>query len=71
MSKWGVLCYSTCSIQPDENNLVVRRFLSDNNDFELKLEKLTLPSAEGFDHDGGYVAVIANEFRDSDRAAYL
>jgi 16S rRNA (cytosine967-C5)-methyltransferase len=57
----GVICYSTCSIQPGENNLLVRRFLAENNDFELKLEKLTLPSAEGFDCDGGFTAVIANK----------
>jgi 16S rRNA (cytosine967-C5)-methyltransferase len=57
----GVICYSTCSIQPDENGFLVGRFLADNSDSELKLEKLTLPSAEGFDHDGGYVVIIANE----------
>jgi 16S rRNA (cytosine967-C5)-methyltransferase len=57
----GVICYSTCSIQPDENGLLVSRFLAENNGFELKLEKLTLPSAEGFDHDGGYVAIIAGK----------
>jgi 16S rRNA (cytosine967-C5)-methyltransferase len=57
----GVICYSTCSIQPDENGFLIRRFLADNDDSELKLEKLTLPSAEGFDHDGGYVAIIAKE----------
>jgi len=53
----GIICYSTCSIQPDENNFVVRRFLADS-DFEPGFEKLTLPSAEGFDHDGGYAAVV-------------
>jgi 16S rRNA (cytosine967-C5)-methyltransferase len=60
LKRGGVICYSTCSIHPGENNLLVRRFLAENNDFELKLEKLTLPSAEGFDHDGGFTAVIAN-----------
>jgi len=54
----AVLCYSTCSIQPQENNLLVRRFLAENVSYRLKLEKLTLPSAEGFDHDGGYVAIM-------------
>jgi 16S rRNA (cytosine967-C5)-methyltransferase len=57
----GVICYSTCSIQPEENGFPVRRFLAENSGFELKLEKLTLPSAEGFDHDGGYVAIIAGK----------
>jgi 16S rRNA (cytosine967-C5)-methyltransferase len=57
----GVICYSTCSIQPNENGFLVRRFLNDNSGSKLKLERLTLPSAEGFDHDGSYVAIIANE----------
>ncbi len=55
----GVICYSTCSIEACENNMLVERFLNGNAGFELKLEKLTLPSAQGFDHDGGYTAVIA------------
>jgi 16S rRNA (cytosine967-C5)-methyltransferase len=54
----GKICYSTCSIGKTENSKLVRDFLSDNNNFELEYEKLTLPSAEGFDCDGGYVAVI-------------
>ena len=31
----GVLVYSTCTIDPRENNGVVERFLSENNDFQL------------------------------------
>ncbi|MHC4187240.1 MAG: 16S rRNA (cytosine(967)-C(5))-methyltransferase RsmB [Planctomycetota bacterium] len=54
----GQICYSTCSIQPEENNKVVEQFLDTNKDFEVKTEKLTLPSAEKPDHDGGYVAII-------------
>ena len=57
----GILCYSTCSIQPEENGLLVKQFLEGHAGFKLKTEKLTLPSAEGFDHDGGYAAVIVNE----------
>jgi 16S rRNA (cytosine967-C5)-methyltransferase len=57
----GVLCYSTCSIQPKENGLLVKRFIERHAGFKLKTEKLTLPSVEGFDHDGGYAAVIVNE----------
>lgn len=57
----GVICYSTCSIQPEENGLLVKRFLEWHAGCKLKTEKLTLPSAEGFDHDGGFSAVIVNE----------
>ncbi len=54
----GKICYSTCSIQKEENSLLVRKFLQVNNKFELESEQVTLPSAGNFDHDGGYVAVI-------------
>jgi 16S rRNA (cytosine967-C5)-methyltransferase len=56
----GVLCYSTCSIQPQENSILVKGFLQDNPGFTLKEEKLVLPSAAHPDHDGGFTAVIAN-----------
>jgi 16S rRNA (cytosine967-C5)-methyltransferase len=54
----GKICYSTCSIQPEENSRLVKEFLDKNKTFELEMEKLTLPSAESPDHDGGYVAII-------------
>ncbi len=56
----GVLCYSTCSIQPQENSVLVKGFLQDNPGFTLKKEKLVLPSASHTDHDGGFTAVIVN-----------
>ncbi len=55
----GKICYSTCSIQRCENSELVKGFLRKNHDFELESENLTLPSTEGFDHDGGYIAIIA------------
>jgi len=54
----GKICYSTCSIQRDENSNLIKDFLQKNRNFELKSEKLTLPSAEHFDHDGGYTAIL-------------
>lgn len=58
----GKICYSTCSIQKDENNDLVRNFLQKNHNFELKFEKLTLPLAdECFDHCGGYTAILAKK----------
>jgi 16S rRNA (cytosine967-C5)-methyltransferase len=56
----GKICYSTCSIQKQENSALVKEFLLQNPNFELEFEKLILPSAEPFDHDGGYVAVLVN-----------
>ena len=56
----GKICYSTCSIQKDENSALVKNFLQQNPDFKLEFENLILPSAEQFDHDGGYVAILVN-----------
>ena len=57
----GKICYSTCSIQKVENSECIRDFLQRNPGFELESELLTLPSAEGFDRDGGYIAVITGK----------
>jgi 16S rRNA (cytosine967-C5)-methyltransferase len=54
----GRICYSTCSIQKQENQQLMAEFLKKNPDFELESEKLILPSAESPDCDGGYVAII-------------
>jgi 16S rRNA (cytosine967-C5)-methyltransferase len=55
----GRICYSTCSIQKCENAGLVADFLKENRRFKLESEALTLPSAEGFDCDGGYTAILA------------
>ncbi len=39
----GVLVYSTCSIEPEENFEIVRKFLEKNNNFELINAENTLP----------------------------
>ena len=57
----GIICYSTCSIQKDENNNLIRDFLQNNHNFVLNTEKLTLPSAERLDCDGGYTAILASK----------
>ncbi|OHB63715.1 MAG: hypothetical protein A2Y76_04270 [Planctomycetes bacterium RBG_13_60_9] len=53
----GRICYSTCSIQRQENQAVAE-FLAESSRFELAREELILPSAEAFDHDGAYVALL-------------
>ncbi|HIJ51855.1 MAG TPA: hypothetical protein HPP66_01730 [Planctomycetes bacterium] len=57
----GKICYSTCSIQKAENSRLIKDFLLKNPCFELESELLTLPSVNGIDHDGGYVAIIARK----------
>ena len=54
----GRICYSTCSIQEAENGRLVRQFLATDTRFALSREELTRPSAEGFDCDGAYVAIL-------------
>jgi len=55
----GKICYSTCSIQRCENSEIIENFLKKNQNFALESQQLTLPEAEGFDHDGGYAAILA------------
>ena len=59
----GKICYSTCSIQKDENDLLVRGFISRNSGFKLETELFTLPAADDFDCDGAYSAIILCENR--------
>ncbi len=58
LKQHGKICYSTCSIQRRENNDVVKEFLQRHPEFEFETEQLILPSAEGFDRDGGYTAIL-------------
>jgi 16S rRNA (cytosine967-C5)-methyltransferase len=58
----GKICYSTCSIQKEENSQLVKNFLKQSPGLELKSEKLILPSADGAaDHDGGYIAILVRK----------
>jgi 16S rRNA (cytosine967-C5)-methyltransferase len=50
----GVLVYSTCSLEPEENSDVVKAFLREHQDFNLETERQLLPFADGV--DGAYVA---------------
>ena len=55
----GKICYCTCSLQKEENTQCVETFLSQSSGFKLELQLLTLPCADGFDHDGSYYAIIS------------
>ena len=50
----GILVYSTCSLEPEENSEVVKEFLAANADFKLETERQLLPFADNV--DGAYVA---------------
>jgi len=50
----GVLVYSTCSLEPEENSKLVKQFLATNTGFKLETEHQLLPFADGV--DGAYVA---------------
>ena len=57
----GKICCSTCSIQLEENNLLIENFLKFSPDFLLARELLTLPSADFPDHDGSYAAILTKK----------
>lgn len=50
----GLLVYSTCSLEPEENGAVVQRFLAEHPVFKLEDERELLPFKDGV--DGAYVA---------------
>ncbi|MDD5140569.1 MAG: 16S rRNA (cytosine(967)-C(5))-methyltransferase RsmB [Verrucomicrobiales bacterium] len=52
----GVLVYSTCSLEPDENSEVVKEFLREHAAFTLESERELLPFVDNV--DGAYVARI-------------
>ncbi len=57
-SKDGTLVYSTCTICPDENNLLIERFVEKNKTLKLVSQKQILPSLD-YPGDGFYSAIIS------------
>lgn len=55
----GKICYSTCSISPEENSNLIKKFLAQHPHITIEHENLTFPSAEDFDHDGAYHAILS------------
>ena len=54
----GVIVYSTCSLEPEENSELVQEFLAANPNFKLETERQLLPFADNV--DGAYVARLKN-----------
>ena len=52
----GTLVYSTCTLECAENEEVIKKFLTANNNFELIEQKTLLPQIDG--NDGFFIAVM-------------
>jgi 16S rRNA (cytosine967-C5)-methyltransferase len=58
----GVLVYSTCSLEPEENGCIVKEFLAEHPEFRLERERELLPFQ---DHvDGAYVVRLSRRNMD-------
>lgn len=55
----GILVYSTCSLEPEENQAQVKAWLKKNPSFHLVAEKKYFPPVSGT--DGGYAAAIVKK----------
>ena len=51
----GKLIYSTCSIEPEEDEEIITRFLDNHPDFRLVRQRKLMP--ERF-HDGAFAALL-------------
>ncbi len=59
----GVLVYSTCSIEPEENGELIRKMLRAIPELELEAEEIAIP---GRPSDGGYWARLRRKGEDGD-----
>jgi len=55
----GILVYSTCSLETEENEEVVRTFLKGSPGFQLESERELLPFRDGV--DGAYIARLSRK----------
>lgn len=53
VKKGGYYIYSTCTINKDENEKMIKAFISENNNFEVVFEKQILP--QDYHSDGFYI----------------
>ncbi len=52
----GILVYSTCSLEPEENSEVVKEFLREHKNFKLENERELLPFVDNV--DGAFIAKL-------------
>ena len=55
----GTLVYSTCTINPEENEKIIDQFLKRNRDFEKVERTLLLPNVNGT--DGFFICVMKRD----------
>lgn len=55
----GMLIYSTCSLEPEENSEVVEEFLRGHSHFKLEMQRELLPFADGI--DGAFIARLSRQ----------
>jgi len=65
----GILVYSTCSIEPEENQEVVQKFLKNEPQFYLDKEDYYLPETNK--GDGGYMARIRTKTHHNCQTMYV
>lgn len=64
----GFLAYSTCSIWPEENELLVQTLLQQHPNWTKVTEQSTLPSCDGNParyHDGGYLCLLRKDAQET------
>ena len=54
----GILVYSTCSLEPEENSEQIKAFLASHPHYKLESERELIPFRDGV--DGAYVAKLRN-----------
>ena len=55
----GKCVYSTCSIEPEENELLIKRFLQENPEWQLEAERALHPTENHT--DGAYAALLSRQ----------